>query len=70
MTFFFKPLVGFVASTTILTTLMVIIFPGVTKWIIDDVIRAERPEKLWPLRGHLCSVLFRALVQVTLKSHQ
>jgi|SwirhirootsSR3_FD_contig_31_23974840_length_252_multi_3_in_0_out_0_1 hypothetical protein len=25
MTFFFKPLVGFVASTTILTTLMVLI---------------------------------------------
>jgi ATP-binding cassette, subfamily B, bacterial len=30
-------------------TLMVIIFPGVTKWIIDDVVRQQHPEKLLPL---------------------
>jgi ABC-type multidrug transport system fused ATPase/permease subunit len=33
----------------ILSTLMVIVFPGVTKWIVDDVIRAHRPDKLLPL---------------------
>jgi ABC-type multidrug transport system fused ATPase/permease subunit len=30
-------------------TLMVIVFPGVTKWIIDDVVRHHHPEKLLPL---------------------
>jgi ATP-binding cassette subfamily B protein len=30
-------------------TLMVIVFPSVTKWIIDDVVRANRPDKLLPL---------------------
>ena len=30
-------------------TLTVIVFPGVTKWIIDDVVRAHHPEKLLPL---------------------
>jgi len=33
----------------ILATLMVIVFPSVTKWIIDDVVRANRPDKLLPL---------------------
>src|SRR5262245_5771648 len=33
----------------ILGTLMVIGFPSVTKWIIDDVARANRPDKLLPL---------------------
>jgi ABC-type multidrug transport system fused ATPase/permease subunit len=28
---------------------MVIVFPTVTKWIIDDVVRANRPDKLLPL---------------------
>jgi ABC-type multidrug transport system fused ATPase/permease subunit len=28
---------------------MVIVFPAVTKWIIDDVVRANHPEKLLPL---------------------
>jgi ABC-type multidrug transport system fused ATPase/permease subunit len=28
---------------------MVIVFPSVTKWIIDDVVRANRPDKLLPL---------------------
>src|SRR6266851_3723095 len=28
---------------------MVIVFPGVTKWIIDDVVRQHHPEKLMPL---------------------
>src|SRR5690242_11871575 len=36
-------------SCAILSTLMVIVFPGVTKWIVDDVIRAQRPDRLLPL---------------------
>jgi ABC-type multidrug transport system fused ATPase/permease subunit len=36
-------------ACAILSTLMVIVFPGVTKWIIDDVVRAHRPDKLVPL---------------------
>ncbi len=36
-------------SCAILTTLMVIVFPSATKWIINDVVRAQRPEKLLPL---------------------
>ncbi len=36
-------------SCAIAGTLMVIIFPTVTKRIIDDVVRAHHPEKLWPL---------------------
>src|SRR4249920_2922700 len=30
-------------------TLMVIVFPSVTKWIIEDVVRANRPDKLLQL---------------------
>jgi ATP-binding cassette, subfamily B, bacterial len=33
----------------ILSTMMVIVFPSVTKWIIEDVVRANRPDKLLPL---------------------
>ena len=36
-------------TCAILSTLMVIVFPGVTKWIIDDVVGANRPDKLLPL---------------------
>jgi ABC-type multidrug transport system fused ATPase/permease subunit len=36
-------------TCAILGTLMVIVFPGVTKWIIDDVVRQHHPEKLLPL---------------------
>ena len=36
-------------SCAILSTLMVIVFPAATKWIIDDVVRANRPDKLLPL---------------------
>jgi ATP-binding cassette subfamily B protein len=36
-------------TCAVLGTLMVIIFPTVTKWIINDVVRAHRPEKLLPL---------------------
>jgi ABC-type multidrug transport system fused ATPase/permease subunit len=36
-------------SCAVLGTLMVIVFPSVTKWIIDDVVRANRPDKLLPL---------------------
>src|SRR5512132_758184 len=43
---------GLAAGTlacAIMCTLMVIVFPSVTKWIIDDVVRANRPDKLLPL---------------------
>jgi ATP-binding cassette, subfamily B, bacterial len=36
-------------ACAIMGTLMVIVFPSVTKWIIDDVVRANRPDKLLPL---------------------
>src|SRR2546429_4920674 len=36
-------------SCAIMSTLMVIVFPAATKWIIDDVVRANRPDKLLPL---------------------
>ena len=36
-------------ACAILGTLMVIVFPSVTKWIIDDVVRANQPDKLLPL---------------------
>jgi ATP-binding cassette subfamily B protein len=36
-------------TCAILSTLMVIVFPAATKWIINDVVRAGRPDKLLPL---------------------
>src|SRR5881628_2237396 len=36
-------------TCAILGTLMVIVFPAAAKWIIDDVVRANRPDKLLPL---------------------
>src|SRR3954465_1258011 len=42
----------------IISTLMIIVFPAVTKMIIDDVVRANRPDRLVPL------VLFAALAFV------
>ena len=36
-------------TCAILSTLMVIVFPAATKWIINDVVRAHRPDKLMPL---------------------
>jgi ABC-type multidrug transport system fused ATPase/permease subunit len=36
-------------ACAIVGTLMVIVFPSVTKWIIEDVVRANRPDKLVPL---------------------
>ena len=36
-------------TCAVLSTLMVIIFPTVTKWIINDVVRANHLEKLLPL---------------------
>src|SRR3954453_4766135 len=36
-------------SCAIFGTLMVIVFPSVTKWIIEDVVRANRPDKLLPM---------------------
>ena len=38
-------------SCAILSTLMVIVFPWVTKFIIDDVITGRRPELLLPMVG-------------------
>src|SRR6266436_3087870 len=36
-------------TCAVLGTFMVIIFPAVTKWIINDVVRTNHPEKLVPL---------------------
>ena len=36
-------------TCAILSTLTVIVFPGVTKWIIDGVVRTNRPDRLLPL---------------------
>jgi len=36
-------------TCAIMSTLMVIVFPAAAKWIIDDVVRANRPDKLLPL---------------------
>src|ERR671923_867784 len=36
-------------TCAVLSTVMVIVFPATTKWIIDDVVRANRPDKLLPL---------------------
>src|ERR671937_401143 len=36
-------------TCAVLSTLMVVIFPAATKWIINDVVRAHRPDKLLPL---------------------
>src|SRR5205823_11608270 len=36
-------------ACAIIGTLMVIVFPGVAKLIIDDVVRQHHPEKLMPL---------------------
>src|SRR5213082_3058708 len=47
-------------ACAILGTLMVIVFPSVTKWIIDDVVRANRPDKLLPL---ILVAIFAFLVQ-------
>jgi len=36
-------------TCAILSTVMVIVFPATAKWIINDVVRANRPDKLLPL---------------------
>src|SRR5436853_4326727 len=36
-------------TCAVLSTLLVIVFPATTKWIIDDVVLAQRPDKLLPL---------------------
>jgi ATP-binding cassette subfamily B protein len=38
-------------SCAIISTLMIMAFPAVTKMIIDDVVRANRPDRLVPLIG-------------------
>src|SRR5213080_1046682 len=47
-------------TCAIVATLMVIVFPSVTKWIIDNVIRTNRPDKLLPL---ILVAIFAFLVQ-------
>ena len=47
-------------TCAIVGTLMVIVFPSVTKWIIDNVIRTNRPDKLLPL---ILLAIFAFLVQ-------
>ena len=47
-------------TCAIVGTLMVIVFPSVTKWIIDNVIRTNRPDKLLPL---ILVAIFSFLVQ-------
>src|SRR5947209_14851795 len=44
-------------TCAVLSTLMVIVFPATTKWIIDDVVRANRPDKLLPFLA-LAAVAF------------
>jgi ATP-binding cassette, subfamily B, bacterial len=36
-------------TCAVLSTVMVVVFPAASKWIIDDVVRANRPDKLLPL---------------------
>ena len=36
-------------TCAVLSPLMVVVFPAATKWIINDVVRANRPDKLLPL---------------------
>ena len=36
-------------TCAIMSTLMVIVFPATAKWIINDVVRANQPDKLLPL---------------------
>ncbi len=52
-------------TCAILSTLMVIVFPATTKWIIDDVVRAHRPDKLIPL---ICLAVLGFLLQHTFDS--
>src|SRR6266513_1431290 len=47
-------------TCAIVGTLTVIVFPSVTKWIIDNVIRTNRPDKLLPL---ILVAIFAFLVQ-------
>src|SRR5437868_2083830 len=44
-------------TCAVLSTLMVIVFPATTKWIIDDVVRANRADKLLPFLA-LAAVAF------------
>ncbi len=38
-------------TCAVFSTLMIVVFPGVTKFIIDDVIRGNRPDLLLPMAG-------------------
>src|SRR5438876_8353438 len=44
-------------TCAVLSTLMVIVFPATTRWIIDDVVRANRADKLLPFLA-LAAVAF------------
>lgn len=38
-------------ACAVLSTLMIVVFPGVTRRIVDDAVGGNRPELLWPLVG-------------------
>ncbi len=42
---------GGTLACAVLSTIMIVVFPWVTKFIIDDVIAGHRPELLWPMVG-------------------
>jgi ABC-type bacteriocin/lantibiotic exporter with double-glycine peptidase domain len=42
---------GGTLACAVLSTIMIVVFPWVTKFIIDDVIAGHRTELLWPMVG-------------------
>lgn len=44
-------LAGGTLACAIFSTVMIVVFPAVTKFIVDDVIRGHRVELLWPMVG-------------------
>ena len=38
-------------TCAVCSTVMIVVFPAVTKFIVDDVIRGHRVELLWPMVG-------------------
>ncbi|HEY2712911.1 MAG TPA: ABC transporter ATP-binding protein [Chthoniobacterales bacterium] len=42
---------GGTLACAVLSTIMIVVFPWVTKFIIDDVIAGQRTELLWPMVG-------------------
>jgi ATP-binding cassette subfamily B protein len=44
-------LAGGTLACAVLSTIMIVVFPTVTKFIVDDVIRGHRTQLLWPMVG-------------------